>query len=123
MPKNTSILLVDDVEYIRHKQYSLLKAKGVSYIYQAEDGLEGLECYKKYHPNLTVLDISMPGMNGIQALSEIFRYDRFAKVVMCSAVRDASVIQQCLRVGAKDYIVKPFSDDDYINTLSRHIRL
>jgi two-component system chemotaxis response regulator CheY len=75
---------------------------------EAENGVEAIRLYREIHPDLTTMDIVMPQMDGITALREIMRLDPAAKVVMCSALGQETLIAEALEAGAYDFIVKPF---------------
>ena len=85
-------------------------AYSVDYCY---DGEKALEMYAIYKPDLVLLDITMPGISGIEVLEEIQREDPQSRIVMCSAVGQEQMIQQAVMLGAKDFIVKPFRPDEF----------
>lgn len=84
-----------------------LNSNHFTVISEAEDGLEAIEKYKLFSPDIVLMDITMPKVNGIEALKEIICFDRHAKVVMCSALGSRPLVIEALEAGAKDYIVKP----------------
>jgi two-component system chemotaxis response regulator CheY len=86
----------------------ILKNLGYTNIIEASDGIMAIEQYKKFKPDLVTLDVNMPKMDGIQALKHIMSIDPKARVVMVTAVEQRFVVQEAIRTGAKDYIVKPF---------------
>jgi two-component system chemotaxis response regulator CheY len=109
IPRNmVKILVVDDAAFMRIVLKDILKNLGYTNIIEASDGIMAIEQYKKFKPDLVTLDVNMPKMDGIQALKHIMSIDPKAKVVMVTAVEQRFVVQEAIRTGAKDYIVKPF---------------
>ncbi len=102
------ILVVDDAAFMRIVLKDILKNLGYTNIIEASDGIMAIEQYKKFKPDLVTLDVNMPKMDGIQALKHIMSIDPKARVVMVTAVEQRFVVQEAIRTGAKDYIVKPF---------------
>ena len=80
-------------------------------IAEAKDGHEAIEKYKIFSPDIVLLDITMPKVTGIKALTEIVRFDQSANVVMCSALGTQSLMIEAATIGAKDFIVKPYFDN------------
>lgn len=116
-PVKHTIMLVDDSILIRTILKGLLTQEGWEVVGEAENGREALETYSALKPDLVILDITMPEMDGLTALTEILKVDPAAKVVMCSAVGDKGTIFQAIRSGAKDFIIKPFDNERIIPTL------
>lgn len=81
---------------------------------EARDGEEAIALYGEYSPDLVLLDITMPGKSGLEVLEELLEQDEKASVVMCSAMRQESVIQKAVVMGARDFIVKPFRKDEFL---------
>jgi two-component system chemotaxis response regulator CheY len=109
IPRNmVKILVVDDAAFMRIVLKDILKNLGYTNIIEASDGIMAIEQYKKFKPDLVTLDVNMPKMDGIQALKHIMSIDPKARVVMATAVEQRFVVQEAIRTGAKDYIVKPF---------------
>jgi len=109
IPRNmVKILVVDDAAFMRIVLKDILKNLGYTNIIEASDGIMAIEQYKKFKPDLVTLDVNMPKMDGIQALKHIISIDPKARVVMVTAVEQRFVVQEAIRTGAKDYIVKPF---------------
>ncbi len=109
IPKNLlKILVVDDAAFMRLVLKDILKNLGYSNILEASDGLMAVEQYKKFRPDLVTMDVNMPKMDGIQALKQIIKINPMAKIIMVTAVEQRYIVQEAIRNGAKDYIVKPF---------------
>lgn len=78
---------------------------------EADDGVKAVEQYKVLNPDIVTMDITMPNMNGIEAVKQIMSYDPSAKIVMCSAMGQQEMVMDAIRSGAKDFIVKPYQED------------
>lgn len=103
------VLVVDDSMFVAKQISQILTSEGYEVVGQAADGLQGLEKYKELHPNvdLVTMDITMPKMDGITALSKIIEFDKNANVIMISALGKQDLVKQALLTGAKNYVVKP----------------
>ncbi len=106
----TKVLVVDDAQFMRMKATKLLSAKGYEVV-EASTGAEAVESYKTEKPDAVLLDITMPDMDGLQALKEIKKYDPNANVAMVTAMGQQSIVMEALKAGAKDFVVKPFDAD------------
>lgn len=114
------ILIVDDAEFLRLRISKMLSGDGHNII-QAENGLKALEMYKNESPDLVLMDITMPEMDGLTALKEIRKLDAKAKVVMLTALGQESVVLEAIKSGARDFIVKPFEQERVMNAVSKLI--
>ena len=88
----------------------ILTKNGYNVVGEAETGVKAVEKYLELKPDLTLMDITMPEMDGITALKEIKKLDQQAKVIICSAMGQEAVVIDAIRSGAKDFIVKPFQE-------------
>ena len=111
-----NILLVEDDKLIITILKLVLQRKGHN-ITIAENGEEGLNKFKEINPDLVILDIMLPKMNGLDCLKEIKEFNKNANVIMCSCVMDGGKIDQAISLGALDYIIKPFTDEDLTKKL------
>lgn len=102
------VLVVDDLPFMREAVRDALESAGMQCVGEAQNGREGLKKYKELNPDVVVLDITMPEMDGITALTQIMRRDPSARVVMCSALSEEQMIVRAIQLGAKDFVVKPF---------------
>ena len=102
------VLVVDDAIFMRSMIRDIFARSPFVIAGEAENGLEAIEMYKLLRPDITTMDIVMPEVDGITALKEIMKFDPQAKVVMCSALGQESLIAESIEAGAKDFIVKPF---------------
>jgi two-component system chemotaxis response regulator CheY len=88
-------------------------------IAEAENGAKAVEVYKDQKPDLVLMDITMPEMDGLTALKEIRGYDPKAKVVMLTALGQESVVLEAIKSGARDFVVKPFERERVINAITK----
>lgn len=117
MAKN--ILIVDDAAFMRMKLKDILEKNGYTVVGEAQNGLEAVSLYKEVKPDLVTMDITMPEMDGIEALKEIKAVDPAAKVIMCSAMGQQGMVMEAIKMGAIDFIVKPFDTARVIKSLSK----
>ena len=115
------IMLVDDAAFMRMTIKNALTKAGYDNIIEASDGQIAVETYQKEHPDLVIMDITMPNMDGIQALQTIKPADPEARVVMCSAMGQEGMVVEAIKLGAKDFIVKPFKQDRILQTVEKII--
>ncbi len=103
------ILVVDDAAFMRTVLKDIIKKNGLaSEILEAADGVEAVKLFQKAQPDLVTMDITMPRADGIQALRAILKINPNAKVVMITSVGEKHTVQDAMRLGARDYVVKPF---------------
>ena len=112
------ILVVDDAEFLRVRISKMLSQEGHE-ILEAENGLKAVEAYKASKPDMVLMDITMPEMDGLAALKEIKAFDPAARVVMLTALGQESVVLEAIKTGAKDFIVKPFDRDRVMTTITK----
>ncbi len=105
------ILIVDDAAFMRKLIAKTLTENGYTELFEAEDGITACTQYAKNSPDLVIMDITMPNMSGIEALHEIKTKDPDAKVIMCSAMGQESMVIEAIKIGAKDFVVKPFKPE------------
>ena len=117
MPK---ILLVDDAAFMRMRCSKLLTEHGYE-VAEAENGQEAITMYQSYRPDLVLMDITMPVMDGITATREIKNIDADAKVVMVSALGQQTMVIEAIKAGAKDFVVKPFEPDKILSTVRKFV--
>ncbi|MBE5852380.1 MAG: response regulator [Lachnospiraceae bacterium] len=109
-----SVLIVDDSKMSRNLLKTLLEDEGYSVIAEAGDGEQALSAFKQYSPDLVTLDITMPKMDGIEALQLILKADPSANVIMITAAGQQSKLIKALKYGAKKFITKPFEKEEVI---------
>ena len=113
------ILLVDDAVFMRMKLKDILEKNGYEVVGEAQNGLEAIEKYKTEKPDLVTMDITMPEMDGVTALKKIKEIDPNAKVIMCSAMGQQSMVMDAIQAGAIDFIVKPFDNERVIESVNK----
>jgi len=117
------ILIVDDASFMRTVLKDIIKSNGLaSEIYEAADGVEGVKSFQKIQPDLVTMDVNMPRADGIQALRAILKIDPKAKVIMVTAIEEKHVVQDAMRLGARDYVVKPFDRSNVPLVINKVIR-
>lgn len=113
-----NILVCDDAAFMRMMIKNVLAKGGYTVIGEAENGAKAVEKYKELSPDLVLMDITMPEMDGIQALKEIKKINGAAKVIMCSAMGQQAMVVESIQAGAKDFIVKPFQEDRVLEAVN-----
>ena len=117
----SKILLVDDAAFMRMLLKDTLKKNGYEELYEAENGLVAVDKYKEVNPDLVLMDITVPEMDGIQSVKAIKAYDPNARIIMCSAMGQQAMVIEAIQAGAKDFIVKPFQQDRVIEAVKKNI--
>ena len=115
MPK---ILVVDDAEFLRVRLTRMLSADGYD-VFQAENGVKAVSTYKEIRPDLVLMDVTMPEMDGLTALKEIVGFDPKARVVMLTALGQESVVLEAVKSGARDFVVKPFDHERVMKAITK----
>jgi two-component system chemotaxis response regulator CheY len=113
------VLIVDDVAFVRKTLNEILTEAHFQVVGEASDGAEAVEMYARLRPDVVTMDVVMPTMSGIEATKKIIKADKSARVVIISAMGQESLVMEAINVGAKDYILKPFSGADVLKTLER----
>ena len=112
------ILIVDDATIVRKMIISMLNKDKYEF-YEASNGYDGINLYNEIKPDLVTLDITMDGLSGMETLKIIKQHDKDANVVMCSAMGQLSFVTECLKLGAKHFLAKPFNKDKIIETVEK----
>ena len=112
------ILLVDDAAFMRKMIKDTLSKNGYTELFEAVDGADAVEKFSEIGPDLVIMDITMPNMDGLEALKAIRAKDSGANVVMCSAMGQETMVIDAIRSGAKDFIVKPFKIERVLKTVT-----
>lgn len=113
------ILIVDDAVFMRMKLKDILEKNGYEVAGEAQNGQEAFDKYQAEKPDLVTMDITMPEVDGLQALKMIKQADANAKVVMCSAMGQQGMVMDAIKSGAVDFIVKPFDTERVIQSLDK----
>lgn len=113
------ILVVDDAAFMRMMVKDTLSKNGYTDLYEAADGVQAVDTFNEVKPDLVIMDITMPNMDGLEALRTIMGANPTAKVVMCSAMGQEAMVIDAIKSGAKDFIVKPFKPERIIKTVEQ----
>jgi two-component system, chemotaxis family, chemotaxis protein CheY len=113
------VLVVDDAAFMRKMVSDALVKGGHEVVGEAGNGNEAVARYQELRPEVTTLDITMPEKDGLQALQEIMALDPGARVIMCSALGQESKVLESIKIGAKDFVVKPFQPDRVLGAVDK----
>ncbi|NLP17910.1 MAG: response regulator [Firmicutes bacterium] len=116
------ILVVDDAAFMRMMLKDILTKNNFQVVGEAGDGKKAVEDYKELKPDLVTMDITMPEMDGIEAVKQIRAIDPNARVVMCSAMGQQAMVIDAIRAGALDFIVKPFQPERVVEAVRKALR-
>ena len=116
--QTTTILIADDAQFLRMRISKMLSRNGFQ-VLQADNGLGAVSAYKTARPDVVLMDITMPEMDGLTALREIRAVDPNARVVMLTALGQESVVLEAIRHGAQDFVVKPFEPEHVLETIHK----
>jgi two-component system, chemotaxis family, chemotaxis protein CheY len=112
------ILIVDDAEFLRMRISKMLIGDGYEVV-EAENGALAVERYKEVKPDVVLMDITMPEMDGLTALKQIRAFDPKARVVMLTALGQESVVLEAIKSGARDFVVKPFERERVLSAITK----
>ena len=112
------ILIVDDAAFMRLRAAKLLKEAGYT-VLEAENGRVAVDTYARERPDAVLMDITMPEMDGIEALTEIRKIDPAARVAMLTAMGQQSIVMDAIKRGARDFVVKPFAPDRVLGAVTK----
>ena len=113
------VLICDDAAFMRLSIMKMLKGNGYDVAGEASNGDEAIEQYKILNPDIVLMDITMPGLDGISAVKAIKEYDPNAIIIMCSAMGQYEKIMEAIQAVAKDFVVKPFEEPRLIAALKK----
>ncbi len=116
-----SILIVDDAAFMRMMIKDILSKNGYEIAADVDNGLKAIEKYKELTPDLVIMDITMPEMDGVTAVREIKKIHSDAKIIMCSAMGQQAMVIESIQAGARDFIVKPFQADRVVEAVKKVI--
>jgi two-component system, chemotaxis family, chemotaxis protein CheY len=114
-----TLLVVDDATIIREKIKEAARGAGWEVVGEARNGREAVELYGQLHPTAVTLDLVMPECDGLCALHDIVAMDPNAKIIVVSALGQKNVLKDAFRLGAADFVVKPFNPRTLVNTLEQ----
>lgn len=113
------VLIVDDALFMRTMLRDIFCAAGWQVVAEADNGEQAIEQYHSHQPDLVTMDVVMPEMGGIDALKKILSQDPSARIVVCSALGQKKLILEAIQAGAKDFIVKPFQQEQVLEVVDR----
>lgn len=113
------VLVTDDLPFMREAIRDVLESAGITVVGEAENGRDMMYRYADLEPDVVLLDITMPVMDGITALRKLIRYDPSARVVMCSALNEQELILRSIQLGAMDFVVKPFEAHRIVSAVTK----
>lgn len=119
MNKPITILLVDDLSFMRDAIRNIVEKASMLVIAEAENGNEAVKLYTEHSPDIVLMDITMPVMNGLDSLKHIKNFDPRAKVIMCSAIGQQKYIIKSIQLGARDFIIKPFKPERILSAIKK----
>lgn len=117
-----TVMLVDDAAFMRMMLKDILSNNGYQVVGEAENGAVAVEKYADLKPDITIMDITMPEMDGLQAVKEIRSKDPQAKVIMCSAMGQQAMVIEAIQSGAKDFVVKPFQAERVLEAVAKALK-
>ncbi|PYG85859.1 two-component system chemotaxis response regulator CheY [Ruminiclostridium sufflavum DSM 19573] len=113
------VLIVDDAAVMRLTIRTILEKNGFEVAGDADCGKDGIAKYKELRPDIVTMDITMPGISGIEAVKEIIDFDPDARIIMLSAMGQEQFIMEAVKAGAKSFLVKPFNEEHMIQTFTK----
>jgi two-component system chemotaxis response regulator CheY len=113
------VLIADDATFMRLMLKQMLNQNGFEVVGEAENGEVAVDKYKECKPDIVTMDITMPNLNGIDALKLIMDFDSNAKVIMISAMGQENMVRESIVCGAKSFVVKPFKEDQVLKVLNQ----
>ncbi|WP_026882779.1 response regulator [Clostridium akagii] len=114
-----TVLITDDAAFMRMALKTMLERNKFEIIGEAENGKIAIEKYKIFKPDIVTLDITMPVMDGIEALKQIIAFDKNAKIMMISALGQQTIVRQAVILGAVGFVVKPFNEETIIKAFNK----
>ena len=112
-------MIVDDAAFMRNMIKDILEEEGYEVAGEAANGEEAVSKYKELKPDVVTMDIVMPMKSGIEAVHEIVSFNKDAKIVMCSALGQESLVMEAIEAGAKDFITKPFKKENVLEMIKK----
>lgn len=113
------ILIVDDANFMRMIVKDTLAPRGFEICGEAANGNEAVDQYAKLKPDLVTMDITMKGKDGLDAAKEILAHDPGARIVMVTALGQEKMLRDCMTMGVKDFVVKPFQPERIISAVEK----
>ena len=117
--KNPTILIVDDALFTRTMLRNILTENGFKAVVEAETGTEAIWAYERWQPDLVIMDINMPEMDGMTAVGNIMNIDPEARIIICSALGEPHLMKEALEAGVIEFIMKPFQSEKVIEAVDK----
>jgi two-component system chemotaxis response regulator CheY len=117
------VLIVDDALFMRNMIKEVFSGNEFEVVGEAGNGVEAVEKYRALRPDITTMDIVMPQKSGIEAVREIVKLNKDAKIIMCSALGQESLVMEAIEAGAADFIVKPFKPEKVLEIVKKVVKL
>lgn len=113
------VLVVDDSQFMRLNIINYLNKNNFDVVGQASNGSEAIKLYEELRPDIVTMDITMPDMDGVQAVREIVKMDSNAKIIMCSAMGQQAMVIEAIKAGAKGFLIKPLNEERMIMEINK----
>ncbi len=113
------IILVDDLSFMRDAIRHIVENSNMDVLGEAGNGSDAVKMYMELEPDIVLMDITMPVMDGLESLKRIRQYDPGAKVIMCSALGQQKYIIKAIQLGARDFILKPFQSERILSAITK----
>ena len=117
------VLIADDALFMRNMIKDVFSGDDFQVVGEAANGVEAVERYRELKPDITTMDIVMPQKSGIEAVREIVKLNKEAKIIMCSALGQESLVMEAIEAGAADFIVKPFKPEKVLEIVKKVVKL
>lgn len=117
------VLIVDDSKFMRNIIIGILNKHNIEVVGEASDGIEAIVKYKALKPAVVTMDLTMEGMNGLDAVREIIKIDSKAHIIVCSAMGQQAFVKEAIDAGARGFVVKPFDDEDLIDEVEKALKI
>ncbi len=112
------VMVVDDAAFMRVRAAKVLQDNGHQ-VMEAENGADAVRKYQQWQPDVVLMDITMPEMDGLSALKEIKKIDPAARIAMVTAMGQQAIVMEALKAGAKDFVLKPFQPERVLSALQK----
>ena len=121
--KNPTILIVDDALFTRTMLRNILTENGYKAVVEAETGTEAIWAYERWQPDLVIMDINMPEMDGMTAVGNIMNIDPEARIIICSALGEPHLMKEAVEAGVIEFIMKPFQPEKVIEAIDKALNI
>lgn len=115
------LMIVDDSNVIRNRIERSMGQVNIDVVALAEDGIQSIEMFKQYRPDIITMDLTMPNMDGLECIRQIRSMSKDVSILVISAISDRSTGLRSIQLGARGFIFKPFNDEQLINALNKII--